>query len=96
MIFTGLLFGIYIAIFLFTFVRNLVYIKQLSPKERSIFIFSAIMVFVCIGTVLFGVYSPMYTNGHGAVFFIGLFNLYVWALIYINWPMDSEYLFNFP
>ena len=46
------------------------------------------MILVC--TVLSGVYSPLFANGSILVFFIALCNLYVWSLIYLNWPMGDE------
>ena len=46
------------------------------------------VILVC--TVLGGVYSPLYANGSILVFFIALCNLYVWSLIYLNWPMGDE------
>ena len=45
------------------------------------------MLVTVAATVCFGVYSPLYSNGHMFVFFIALCNFYVWALIYLNWPI---------
>jgi len=95
-IFTGLLLAAYLAFFLFTFVRNVVFICQLTPRARGLFLFSTAMLFMTLGTVAFGVFSPVYSNGHAAVFFQALFNAYVWALIYLNWPMGFGTLFDAP
>lgn len=53
------------------------------------FILSILMLGVCIGTVVLGVYSPFYSEGGVFVFFIALFNIYIYSLVYLNWP--SEY-----
>jgi hypothetical protein len=95
-IFTGLLLAAYLGFFLFTFIRNVVFICQLTPRARGLFFFSNAMLFMSLGTVAFGVYSPVYSNGHAAVFFQALFNAYVWALIYLNWPMGFGSMFDLP
>jgi hypothetical protein len=48
------------------------------------------MQLILICTVLVGVYSPLYSNGSILVFFIALCNLYVWSLIYLNWPVEYD------
>jgi hypothetical protein len=53
------------------------------------------MQIALILTVGFGVYSPLYANGGLLVFFIALCNVYVWSLIYLNWPVD-DHLYEFP
>jgi hypothetical protein len=48
------------------------------------------MLVTCVGTVAAGVYSPFYYNGQIFMFFIALFNIYVWSLIYLNWPAETS------
>jgi hypothetical protein len=52
------------------------------------------MLLVCVGTLAVGVYSPFYSNGQIFMFFIALFNIYVWSLIYLNWPTEINELVN--
>jgi hypothetical protein len=47
------------------------------------------MLGMCIGTLIVGVYSPFYSNGGIFMFFIALFNIYIYSLIYLNWPSDT-------
>ena len=86
---TAVLLAAYCVLFLVTLVRNFWYLCQSSPSQRALYLFSLCMVIVAVLTVCFGVYSPLYANGHIFVFFIGLCNLYVWALIYLNWPVTD-------
>ena len=87
LVITAVLLAAYCVLFLVTLVRNFWYLCRSSPSQRALYLFSLCMVLVVVLTVCFGVYSPLYANGHIFVFFIGLCNLYVWALIYLNWPV---------
>ncbi len=87
---TAVLLAAYCILFLVTLVRNFWYLCRSSPRQRALYLFSLAMVIVAVLTVCFGVYSPLYANGHIFVFFIGLCNLYVWALIYLNWPVMTN------
>ena len=44
------------------------------------------MVLICVATLIMGVYSPFYKDGGVFMFFIGLFNIYVYALAFLHWP----------
>lgn len=71
--------------------RNIYFIfTSVTPRSRGLFLLSLAMMITCLATLVFGVYSPFYTNGHLSVFFIALCNIYVWALIYLNWPAGFE------
>ena len=94
LIVTAILLAIYLVFFAVTLFRNFLYICQLTPRSRGLFLFSIAMLFTCIGTVIFGVYSPLYSNGHLFIFFIALCNIYVWALLYLNWPEFEEGYYN--
>jgi hypothetical protein len=48
------------------------------------------MLIISLFTLVFGVYSPVYGNGQAFLFFLAMFNLYIWALLYLNWPMGWE------
>jgi Wnt-binding factor required for Wnt secretion len=89
-IINGILLGLYLLFYLFTLIRNFVYFCSLTPRARYLFLFSQSMLLVMIFTFAFGVYSPLYSNGSIFVFFNALCNLYVWALIYLNWPMNED------
>lgn len=54
------------------------------------FLFSLMMLLICIGTLVVGVYSPFYSNGGIFMFFIALFNIYIYALVYLNWPTVAD------
>jgi hypothetical protein len=89
-IIVGIFMALYLIFYLFTFVRNVVYLCGMTVRSRWLFLFSQCMQIILIFTVLFGVYSPLYANGGLLVFFIALCNLYVWSLIYLNWPVDDH------
>jgi len=84
---TAVLLAAYCVLFLVTLVRNFWYLCRSSPSQRALYLFSLCMMLVAVLTVCFGVYSPLYANGHIFVFFIALSNMYVWALVYLNWPV---------
>jgi hypothetical protein len=81
---------IYLIFFGVTLIRNFYFFFQLTPRARGLFLFSVGMLLIMIMTLIFGVYSPLYSNGHLFVFFNALCNIYVWALIYLNWPVLLE------
>lgn len=88
---TGVLLLLYLLLFVITLVRNIYFIfTSVTPRSRGLFLLSLAMMITCLATLVFGVYSPFYTNGHLSVFFIALCNIYVWALIYLNWPAGFE------
>ena len=82
--------AIYLIYFLVTLVRNFAFFCSLTISGRWLFVFSLCMQIILIFTMAFGVYSPLYANGSILVFFIALCNLYVWSLIYLNWPMGDD------
>jgi len=89
-IIVGIFMTLYLIFYLVTFVRNFFYLCGMTVRSRWLFLFSQCMQIILIFTVLFGVYSPLYANGGLLVFFIALCNLYVWSLIYLNWPVDDH------
>lgn len=89
-IIVGIFMALYLIFYLVTFIRNLVYLCGMTVRSRWLFLFSQCMQIILIFTVLFGVYSPLYANGGLLVFFIALCNLYVWSLMYLNWPVDDH------
>ena len=66
---TAVLLALYGIFFIFTLVRNFWYLCRLTPKARALFIFNFSMLLVVLATISFGVYSPLYSNGHIFVFF---------------------------
>lgn len=89
-IIVGIFMAVYLIFYVVTFIRNLIYLCGMTVRSRWLFLFSQCMQIILIFTVLFGVYSPLYANGGLLVFFIALCNLYVWSLIYLNWPVDDH------
>lgn len=87
---TGVLLGLYGLFYIFTLVQNFIYIRKLFPRSRALFLFNFCMLLIAVATICFGVYSPLYSNGHVFVFFLSLCNLYVWALLYLNWPVALD------
>lgn len=59
-------------------------------RNRIMFLLSIFMLLVCIGTVMAGVYSPFFANGSVFMFFIALFNVYIYILIYLNSPVEID------
>ncbi len=49
---------------------------------------SVFMVIVSVATIGVGIYSPFFANGGAFVFFLSLYNVYMWILVYLNWPTD--------
>jgi len=84
---TALFLFVYLIWFFITFCITCIYFKDLPFRSRILYLYSLAMLFVCVGTVIFGVYSPFYQSGGIFLFFIALFNLYVWSLVYLNWPV---------
>ena len=93
-IIVGIFMALYLIFYLVTFIRNIVYLCGMTVRSRWLFVFSQCMQIILIFTVLFGVYSPLYANGGLLVFFIALCNLYVWSLIYLNWPVEEEHVYD--
>jgi hypothetical protein len=93
-IIVGIFMALYLIFYVVTFVRNIVYLCGMTVRSRWLFLFSQCMQIILIFTVLFGVYSPLYANGGLLVFFIALCNLYVWSLIYLNWPVEEEHVYD--
>ena len=81
---------VYLVFFGVNFVRNCCRIRQLELREKAMFILTILMMIFCVSTIGVGIYSPFYANGGASVFFIGLFNIYVWVLVYLHWPTVIE------
>mmetsp|Transcript_16463 Transcript_16463/g.15786 ORF Transcript_16463/g.15786 Transcript_16463/m.15786 type:complete len:144 (+) Transcript_16463:777-1208(+) len=88
---TGLLVGIYLLLFAYTICFTLCNFCQIAFRSRILFLYSIFMLIVCISTFMVGVYSPYYYNGGIFLFFFALFNLYVYSLVYLNWPLDTKH-----
>ncbi len=87
---TTLFLFVYLVFYLVNLVRNCCRIRELDLKDKFMFILSIVMLILCISTIGVGIYSPFYANGGAFVFFVGLFNIYVWVLVYLNWPTSFE------
>ena len=85
---TGLFLLTYLVWFAITVIMSVVYFCQLTKRSKIMFLMSIAMLMICIATLLVGVYSPFYSNGQIFIFFQAFFNLYVWTLIYLNWPTE--------
>lgn len=86
---TAFFLGVYLIWFVITVLMTCIYIRQIPFRSRIMFIYSIMMLMICLGTIIFGVYSPLYSNGGIILFFIAIFNIYVWSLVYLNWPSKS-------
>jgi hypothetical protein len=86
----AILLMIYLLVFGFTLFKNFLYIREQTSSNRTIFLFNLLMLIITVFTLIFGVYQPFYANGQAFVFFIALMNLYVWALLYVHWPMGWD------
>lgn len=91
---TAVFCAVYLIWFVITIFVNLFYIRKMPSRSKYLFLYSIFMLLICIASVIFGVYSPYYTNGGLILFFIGIFNVYVWSLIYLNWPAEYQQLIN--
>ena len=89
---TALFLFVYLVFYSINLVRNCCRIRELELKDKFMFILSIVMLILCISTIGVGIYSPFYANGGAFVFFVGLFNIYVWVLVYLNWPTAFENL----
>src|SRR5688572_26512752 len=83
---TAIFICIYLVWFVITILMTLIYFFRIPIRSRIMFLFSIMMLLICIGTLIVGVYSPFYSNGGIFMFFIALFNIYIFALAYLNWP----------
>lgn len=86
--------AIYLIWYVILLFMHLLYIRKLPIRSRWLLFYSLIMVIMCVCTFVFGVYSPYYYNGGLFVFFMGAFNIYVWSLLYLNWPTNYQQLVN--
>ena len=66
---TAVLMSLYGVFFIFMLIKNFWYLFRLTPRGRSLFLFNLCMLLIVVATVCFGVYSPLYSNGHIFVFF---------------------------
>jgi Wnt-binding factor required for Wnt secretion len=90
-IITIALLALYFIFFTVTLFRNLYFMcTSVTPRSKALFLLSLAMMVTILATMVFGVYSPVYSNGHLFTFFLGLCNVYVWALVYLNWPAGFE------
>ena len=94
LVLTGLFLIVYLVWFIVTMIMTFVFFCQLNRRSRLLFLYSLLMLLICIGTLIFGVYSPFYSNGQIFMFFIALFNIYVWSLVYLNWPTELTEMIN--
>jgi Wnt-binding factor required for Wnt secretion len=85
---TALFICIYLLCFLYTLFFTICNFCHIPWRSRILFMYSIFMLCICISTLFVGVYSPYYSNGGIFLFFFALFNLYVYSLIYLNWPSD--------
>jgi uncharacterized membrane protein len=85
---------VYLFTFGFTLFKNFLYIREQTPRNRFMFLFNLLMMAITVFTLIFGVYQPYYGNGQAFVFFLALMNLYVWALLFVHWPMgwDNDFI----
>lgn len=96
MITVAILLIIYLVAFGVTLVKNLFYIKQLTYHARIAFLFNLPILVITVVSLVFGIYQPYYGNGQAFIFFLAFMNLYVWALLYLHWPMGWETDFSAP
>jgi hypothetical protein len=85
---TALFIFIYLICFLYTLFFTLCNFCSIPMRSRILFLYALFMLCVCVSTLIVGVYSPYYSNGGIFMFFLALFNVYVYSLIYLNWPKD--------
>lgn len=79
---------VYLVWLLITIFCNICHYFHLPWRAKIMFLLSLIMLGMCLGTLTAGVYSPYYGNGGVFVFFLALFNIYVFTLVYLNWPQQ--------
>ena len=65
---------------------TIIFFCKISGRSRAMFLLSIFMVLICVVTLIVGVYSPFYKDGGVFMFFIGLFNIYVYVLVFLHWP----------
>lgn len=87
---TAIFLCVYLSWFVITILLTMIYFCRIPIRSRIMFVFSLIMLAICIGTLIVGVYSPFYSNGGIFMFFIALFNIYICALVYLNWPTFDD------
>lgn len=63
MVTVGVFLLIYVVAFGFTLFKNLIYIRQQTPRSRLTFLFNLPILFITVFSVIFGVYQPYYGNG---------------------------------
>lgn len=83
---TAILMGIYLVWFAINIFMTIIFFCRISARSRVMFLLSIFMVLICVATLILGVYSPFYKDGGVFMFFIGVFNIYVYSLIFLTWP----------
>ena len=89
---TGVLLAAYLIVYAVTLLRNMLHFKEQTFRAKSLFVMNTIIMILLVVAGVLGVYSPAYVNGPAFIFFVGLANLYTWALLYLNWPVGMEEL----
>jgi cytochrome bd-type quinol oxidase subunit 2 len=77
--------------FLVAIYANLSHIRKSETSTRVVFGSSLVMQLILVGTVCGGVYSQHYANGGAQLFCVGLVNLYIYTLAFLNWPIVVKY-----
>lgn len=77
--------------YLIAICNNLRQIMLTDFNTKVTFLSSQLMHFAVAVTLTLGVYSRHFANGGIQLFFIGLCNLYVFVLVYLNWPQRVKF-----
>jgi len=87
---TAMFVAIYLIWFLVSMIVTFYHFCRVPLRNRLMTLANIAFLFICVGTVFAGVYSPYYWNGGIFMFFQALFNLYIFVILFLNWPTDTS------
>jgi len=86
---TGVFIAIYAVWFIVSVIVTFYFFCRIPIRNRLLFLLNILFLAFIVGTVCAGVFSPFYWNGGIFMFFLALFNMYVYVLLYFNWPTQG-------
>jgi len=88
---TSIVFVIFLCLYMvwYLFIVLFLVIKccKIPLRQKISFVLQLLLLCVWIGTIFEGTFTTMYSNGSTFVVFLFTFNLYVFMLAYLHWPV---------
>jgi len=76
--------------YLCAFCNSLRLIMKTDMATKVQLVLAQFMQLLFVFSIVFGVYSRHFANGPVAFFFLGIINLYIYLLLFLNWPVKKS------